>query len=81
MKQTAELQKELQALAQTQVETADLIQQQEADLEKERSYSEQLRRKYKVCNQFIFSLYVIFYVLNAMVSLLRNCPNSRLKCA
>ena len=48
MKQIVSLQSEVKMLAETQAETADLIQQQEKELTKERKYSEELRQKYRV---------------------------------
>ena len=47
--QVNSLQSELQSLANAQVETAELLQQQEEDLERERKYSDELKRKLRVC--------------------------------
>ncbi len=47
--QVSGLQTELRSLAHAQCETTELLQQQEADLDRERKYSDELRRKLKVC--------------------------------
>ena len=50
MSQITNLQSEFKTLVQNQVETADLVKQQEAALAKERKYSEALKKKLKVKN-------------------------------
>lgn len=48
MSQMTNLQEELQGLAQSQTETASLLQQQEDQLRRERARNDDLKRKYKV---------------------------------
>ena len=48
--QVNSLQSELHTLARAQVETAELLQQQEEDLERERKYSDELKKKLRVSN-------------------------------
>ena len=51
--QVNSLQSELHTLARAQVETAELLQQQEEDLERERKYSDELKKKLRVINNLL----------------------------
>ncbi len=48
MAQIASLQSEIRMLAKSQVDAADMIQKQEAELSKERKLNEDLKKKYQV---------------------------------
>ena len=56
--QVNSLQSELHTLARAQVETAELLQQQEEDLERERKYSDELKKKLRVSNNLLTTVIV-----------------------
>ena len=51
--QVNSLQSELHTLARAQVEAAELLQQQEEDLERERIYSDELKKKLRVSDNLL----------------------------
>ena len=54
--QVNSLQSELHTLARAQVEAAELLQQQEEDLERERIYSDELKKKLRVSDNLLITV-------------------------